>query len=95
MEINRSNANAAIDRYIIGSAADEWKHEYIGDEAVPFCDIQNRRICSPVLPPNLDPTADMLIRAKNEHEAGHARLTPANKMDGWSALMKNLVNVLE
>ena len=91
----RFNANEAIDNFILGGEARLWSHKYIANEAVPYCDIANRCICSPVMPAIADPVADKFVRAKNEHEAGHARFTPSDKDPSWSALKGRLMNVLE
>lgn len=91
----RLNANEAIDQFILGSDARKWSHEYIDNEEVPYCDIENHRICSPVLPSLIDARMDAIVRGKNEHEAGHARLTPRGKGSSWSPLKSQLVNILE
>ena len=93
--MERFNAHEAIDQYILGNDAKNWKHDYISDSAVPYCDIEGKRICSPVMPTIIDVAKDKIIRGKNEHEAGHARLTPNGKNPAWSALKGQLVNVLE
>ena len=72
----RLNANEAIDQFILGCDASNWSHVYIDNNDVPCCDIENHRICSPVLPSMIDAKMDVIVRGKNEHEAGHARLTP-------------------
>ena len=92
---NRQLANLAIDNFVLGEDAHEWKHVYISNSAVPTCNWDNKTISSPVLPPLLDPVADAVVRGKNAHEAGHGRLTRANKNPSWSALKSNVVNVLE
>ena len=91
----RYSANRSIDNFILGRQAADYKHVFIKDEAVPYCDKTNRRICSPVMPTLIDERADRMVRAKNEHEAGHGRLTPCDKKPEWSKTMGMLVNVLE
>ena len=92
---NRCSANEAIDQYILGVAKYNWKHQYIPDMQVPYCDHKKGLICSPALPPMLDVDEDRMVRAKNEHEAGHARFTPRGMDEGWSELKCRLVNSLE
>ena len=91
----RLNANEAIDQFILGCDASNWSHVYIDNNDVPCCDIENHRICSPVLPSMIDARMDAIVRGKNEHEAGHARLTPHGKDKSWSPLKSQLVNILE
>ena len=91
----RLNANEAIDQFILGCDASNWSHVYIDNNDVPYCDIENHRICSPVLPSMIDAKMDAIVRGKNEHEAGHARLTPHGKDKSWSPLKSQLVNILE
>ena len=91
----RLNANEAIDQFILGCDAGKWSHVYIGNDVVPYCDIENHRICSPVFPSMIDARMDTIVRGKNEHEAGHARLTPRGKDSSWSPLKSQLVNILE
>ena len=91
----RLNANEAIDQFILGCDAGKWSHVYIGNDVVPYCDIENHRICSPVFPSMIDAKMDTIVRGKNEHEAGHARLTPRGKDSSWSPLKSQLVNILE
>ena len=91
----RLNANEAIDQFILGCDASNWSHVYIDNNDVPCCDIENHRICSPVLPSMIDAKMDAIVRGKNEHEAGHARLTPHGKDKSWSPLKSQLVNILE
>ena len=91
----RLNANEAIDQFILGCDASNWSHVYIDNNDVPCCDIENHRICSPVLPSMIDARMDAIVRGKNEHEAGHARLTPRGKDKSWSPLKSQLVNILE
>ena len=91
----RLNANEAIDQFILGCDANKWSHVYIGNDVVPYCDIENHRICSPVFPSMIDARMDTIVRGKNEHEAGHARLTPRGKDSSWSPLKSHLVNILE
>ena len=91
----RLNANEAIDQFILGRDASNWSHVYIDNNDVPCCDIENHRICSPVLPSMIDARMDAIVRGKNEHEAGHARLTPRGKDKSWSPLKSQLVNILE
>lgn len=91
----RLNANEAIDQFILGCDASNWSHVYIDNNDVPYCDIENHRICSPVLPSMIDAKMDAIVRGKNEHEAGHARLTPRGKDKSWSPLKSQLVNILE
>ena len=91
----RLNANEAIDQFILGCDASKWSHVYIGNDVVPYCDIENHRICSPVFPSMIDARMDTIVRGKNEHEAGHARLTPRGKDSSWSPLKSQLVNILE
>ena len=91
----RLNANEAIDQFILGCDARKWSHVYIDNNDVPYCDIENHRICSPVLPSMIDAKMDAIVRGKNEHEAGHARLTPRGKDKSWSPLKSQLVNILE
>ena len=91
----RLNANEAIDQFILGCDASNWSHVYIDNNDVPCCDIENHRICSPVLPSMIDAKMDAIVRGKNEHEAGHARLTPRGKDKSWSPLKSQLVNILE
>ena len=91
----RLNANEAIDQFILGCDAGNWSHVYIDNNDVPYCDIENHRICSPVLPSMIDAKMDAIVRGKNEHEAGHARLTPHGKDKSWSPLKSQLVNILE
>ena len=91
---NRTNANAAIDSFIL-AGDNSWKHKYIGNAEVPYCDHRNRLICSPAMPPMLNEDDDRMVRAKNEHEAGHARFTPEGMDESWSRLKCKLVNVVE
>lgn len=91
----RLNANESIDQFILGRDASNWSHVYIDNNDVPCCDIENHRICSPVLPSMIDARMDAIVRGKNEHEAGHARLTPRGKDKSWSPLKSQLVNILE
>lgn len=95
MALDRSSGNIAIESFILGNEAYKWEHEFIKDEAVPYCDIENHKICSPIFGTIINDHDDMMVRGKNEHEAGHARLTPCNKDPKWSALKGNLVNALE
>ena len=95
MEQTRELAHEAIDNFILGDEAHLWRHKYIEDASVPYCDIANRTICSPVMPAVIDPDADRIIRGKNEHEAGHAKFTPCDKDPKWSSLKGHLVNCLE
>ena len=91
----RLNANEAIDQFILGYDAGNWSHVYIDNDAVPYCDIEKHHICSPVLPSLINAKMDAIVRGKNEHEAGHARLTPCGKDSSWSPLKSQLVNILE
>ena len=91
----RYTANSSIDAFILGSQAADYRHVFISDDAVPYCDKTNKRICSPVMPTLIDERADRMVRAKNEHEAGHGRLTPSNMNPEWSNTKCSLVNVLE
>lgn len=91
----RLNANEAIDQFILGYDAGNWSHVYIDNDAVPYCDIEKHHICSPVLPSLINAKMDAIVRGKNEHEAGHARLTPRGKDSSWSPLKSQLVNILE
>ena len=78
MEIDRRTGNIAIESFILGNDAHNWEHEFIKDDAVPYCDIDGHKICSPVFGTIINEHDDMMVRGKNEHEAGHARLTPVN-----------------
>ena len=91
----RLNANEAIDQFILGYDAGNWSHVYIDNDAVPYCDIEKHHICSPVRPSLINAKMDAIVRGKNEHEAGHARLTPCGKDSSWSPLKSQLVNILE
>ena len=91
----RLNANEAIDQFILGYDAGNWSHVYIDNDAVPYCDIEKHHICSPVIPSLINAKMDAIVRGKNEHEAGHARLTPCGKDSSWSPLKSQLVNILE
>ena len=91
----RYSANEAIDNFILGNKASKYKHSYIGNNAVPCCDMEKCIIYSPVLPPVINFEMDKIIRGKNEHEAGHGRLTPCNKKPHWSKVKGNLINALE
>lgn len=91
----RLNANEAIDQFILGRDSSNWSHVYIDNDAVPYCDIEKHHICSPVLPSLINAKMDAIVRGKNEHEAGHARLTPCGKDSSWSPLKSQLVNILE
>ena len=95
METTRYSANDAINNFILGNKANQYKHVYIDDNAVPCCDMENKIIYSPVLPPTIDNVLDTIIRGKNEHEAGHARFTPSNKKSNWSVTKGELINALE
>ena len=96
MEITRYSANNAINNFILGKKANQYKHVYIDDNAVPCCDMVNKIIYSPVLPAIVDTKIDTIIRGKNEHEAGHARFTPIDsEMKNWSKSKHNLINALE
>lgn len=93
---NRYLANETLDKLIIGTyEATNWHHKYIGENEVPCCSWSEKTIYSPVLPPLVDPIADAVIRGKNAHEAGHARLTRSNKNPAWSQLKCNVANALE
>ena len=93
---SRFNANFAIDSFILGDDYRKYTHRFIKDGVCPHCDVKNHIIYTPVLPATISPDTDRMIRAKNEHEAGHARFTPSNdKFLSWSPTMKNLVNALE
>ena len=91
----RTLANEAIDNFILGKEAKDFKHEYIKDDVCPSCDIDNKVIYSPVLPTIIDPAIDAVIRGKNAHEAGHGRFTPGNKKPEWSVTKGFLINALE
>ena len=54
----RYSANRSIDNFILGGQAADYKHVFIKDEAVPYCDKANKRICSPVMPTLIDERAD-------------------------------------
>lgn len=95
MGIDRSTANIAIESYILGKDANNWGHKFISNDAVPYCDIKNRQICSPMFGTIINEHDDMLVRGKNMHEAGHARLTPEDKNPAWSALKGKVMNALE
>ena len=92
---NRYLANETLDNLVIGADADKWKHEYIGENEVPRCSWEGKTIYSPVLPPLVDAMADAVVRGKNAHEAGHARLTRCDKNPAWSQLKGNVANALE
>ena len=93
---NRYLANETLDKLIIGTwEATNWHHKYIGENEVPCCSWSEKTIYSPVLPPLVDPIADAVIRGKNAHEAGHARLTRSDKNPSWSQLKCNVANALE
>lgn len=93
---NRYIANETLDKLIIGTyEAAQWHHKYIGENEVPCCSWSEKTIYSPVLPPLVDPIADAVIRGKNAHEAGHARLTRSDKNPAWSQLKCNVANALE
>ena len=91
----RYSANEAIDNFILGSKSTIYKHKYISNDTCPSCDMDNHIIYSPVLPAIIDSEMDKIIRGKNEHEAGHGRLTPCNKKPHWSKVKGNLINALE
>ena len=95
MSIERGSGNIAIESYIIGREAREWKHQFVKNEAVPCCDLNNKIIKSPMFGTIINDKEDTIVRGKNEHEAGHARLTPMNKKPEWSALKGNVINALE
>lgn len=91
----RGSGNIAIDNFIIGPEAWSWRHKFVSNDAVPACDLENKVIMSPMFGAILDEKDDTIVRGKNEHEAGHARLTPHNKLPHWSSLKGNVVNALE
>ena len=93
-DFGRMGANEAIDNFILGGDK-SWTHKYIDEMQVPYCDHANRLICSPAMPPMLDEEDDRMVRAKNEHEAGHARFTPDGMKRDWSGLKCRMVNMLE
>ena len=95
MAIDRSSGNIAIESFILGSDAHNWQHEFIKDDATPYCDIAHKKICSPIFGTIINEHDDMMVRGKNEHEAAHARLTPGDKDPKWSRLKANVVNALE
>lgn len=95
MGIDRGSGNIAIESFILGGDARNWQHEFIKNDAVPCCDITNKKIYSPIFGTIINEHDDMMVRGKNEHEAGHARLTPHDKDPKWSGLKANLVNALE
>ena len=95
MGIDRGSGNIAIESFILGGDARNWQHEFIKNDAVPCCDITNKKIYSPIFGTIINEHDDMMVRGKNEHEAGHARLTPQDKDPKWSGLKANLVNALE
>ena len=93
---NRYLANETLDKLVIGTLESaKWRHKHIGENEVPCCSWAEKTIYSPVLPPLVDPVADSVIRGKNAHEAGHARLTRSDKNPAWSTLKCNVVNALE
>ena len=94
-DIKRGSGNISIDNFIIGNDAWEWKHKFVKNDAVPACDLENKVIMSPMFGAILDENDDTIVRGKNEHEAGHARLTPHNKLPHWSPLKGNVINALE
>lgn len=95
MTISRTSGNYAIDNFILGEHAHEYSHEFISDDAVPYCDKKGRRICSPKMPPIINADDDTIVRAKNEHEAGHGRFTPSDMPSEWGKAKCHLVNILE
>ena len=78
-----------IERTILGDRACEWRHKHTSATTIPHCEIGARLICSP------SNTLDGLARARIEHEAGHALLTPTDIPEAWSPLKRSLVNALE
>ena len=94
-DIKRGSGNISIDNFIIGNEAWAWKHKFVKNDAVPACDLENKVIMSPMFGAILDENDDTIVRGKNEHEAGHARLTPHNKLPHWSPLKGNIINALE
>ena len=92
---DRKNGNEAIDTFILGMEKRDWTHRYISNDACPVCDVERHIISSPALPPSIDENLDRIVRAKNEHEVGHAKFTPAVNMRGWSGAKRNLTNALE
>ena len=94
--MDRKNANAAIDHFILGSDARNWEHVFISDDAVPHCNIAKQVIYSPIMPPLLNPKHDMIVRGKNEHETGHAKITPLIAgQEKWSKMKSFVINNLE
>lgn len=93
--MERTSANQAIDSMIIGSKSYSWKHEYIGNDDVPRCDIARKIIYSPKFGPIINEEDDALVRGKNIHECAHARLTPRNGEKSWGSVKMNIVNALE
>ena len=91
----RYSANEAIDNFILGYKAREYKHLYLKDEAVPYCSKAEKIIASPAFSNFINKDADRIVRGKNEHEAGHAKFTPCDKNPKWSNTKGNLINVLE
>ena len=95
MNIDRSSGNIAIESFILGNEANKWEHKFIDNEAVPACDLERKLILSPMFGTIINEHDDMMVRGKNEHEAGHARLTPQNKDPKWSTLKGYVFNSLE
>ena len=91
----RKTGNIAIESFIIGKDINKWRHEFIDNETTPHCDINGKVIYSPMFGTLVDEHDDTIVRAKNEHEAGHARYTSCNKKEEWSELKSNIVNSLE
>ena len=93
--MERTSANNAIDSMIIGEKSYSWRHEYIGSDDVPRCDIERKIVYSPKFGPIINEEDDALVRGKNIHECAHARLTPRNGEKSWGGVKMNIVNALE
>lgn len=69
------SGNFALDAMILGPEWKTWEHKFV-DKGTPYCDVDNKVICSPAFKSNLTKKQLEIIRGKNIHEAGHARYTP-------------------
>lgn len=95
--MDRSLGNNAITTAILGLKAREFKQVHIdASKSCPCCDIENKVIYSPFFGNVVNHEDDMMVRGYNEHEAGHARFSPADLLKSFrTPAERQLCNALE